>query len=286
MICAWQAYLSLLPLRLRDDVDRIGQATLHELRLRVGRPPELVTGKKSEFLDLTVTKEDLNYCINAASRYSPWASTTISNGYITARGGHRMGICGDVAIVDGTITTIKNVTSVCVRVARDFPGIGIKAGKLQGSILILGAPGSGKTTLLRDIIRQKASLEDGAVAVVDERREVFPVASDAFCFHPGMRTEVMSGCNKYDGVQMLLRTMNPRYIAVDEITAEEDCRAMTQAAWCGVSLIATAHAGNLDEFAHRPVYKHLAEQGIFENVLVMKPDKSWNLERMCKCITN
>ena len=282
MICAWQAYISLLPLKMRGEVDQTGQADLQELRLRIGRPPELVTGKGSRYLNMTVTKEDLNYSINAASRYSPWASATITNGYITASGGHRMGICGDVVIVDGKITTIKNVTSVCIRVARDFPGIGIKAEQLPGSVLILGAPGRGKTTLLRDIIRQKSSVGEGTIAVVDERREVFPVVSDTFCFQPGLRTEVLSGCSKAEGVQMLLRTMNPRYIAVDEITAEEDCRAMTQAAWCGVSLIATAHADSLHEFTHRPVYRHLTEQGIFENFIVMQPDKTWRLERMCK----
>lgn len=282
MICAWQAYLSLLPLGMREEVNRIGGATLQELRLRIGRPPELITGKGNFFLNVSVTREDLNYCINAASQYSPWASTTITVGYITASGGHRIGICGDVAIVDGKISTMKYITSVCIRVARDFPGIGLKAGNLKGSILILGSPGRGKTTLLRDIIRQKSNLGDGAVAVVDERGEVFPVVSDTFCFQPGMRTEVLSGCNKVEGVEMLLRTMSPHYIAVDEITAEADCRAMIQAAWCGISLIATAHAENLHDFIHRPVYKLIAEQGIFPNIIVMQPDKTWTLERICQ----
>ena len=68
MICAWQAYLSLLPARMREEVDRIGKGTLQELRLRIGRPPELVTGKGNFFLNLSVTGEDLDYCVNAASQ--------------------------------------------------------------------------------------------------------------------------------------------------------------------------------------------------------------------------
>ena len=280
MKCAWQEYLQILPMWMRSPVDNLAAENLEELRLRMGRKPELILNRGYIFLERNVASEDLNFCISAASQYSPWASTTISDGYLTAAGGHRVGICGEVSVVDGKVKTIRNVTSLCLRVARDFPGIGSEAAKISGSVLILGSPGSGKTTLLRDLIRQKAEAGPGAVAVVDERREVFPISSDAFCFLPGMRTEVLSGCRKNKGLEIMIRTMNPSWVAVDEITAEEDCCAVIQACHCGVSILATAHGETVEDYLQRPVYKPLIENKIFQNIVVMQPDKSWKLERV------
>lgn len=280
MRCAWQAYLKILPNWMREQVDRLGRDSLQELRLRIGRPPDLVINGGSISLDRNVTADDLSYCVNAASQYSPWSASTSANGFITAAGGHRLGICGDVVMQQGRIATITNVTSLCVRVARDFPGIARKTAEMKGSILIIGSPGRGKTTLLRDMIRQKSNEGQGAVALVDERREVFPLVSGAFCFPPGQRTEVMSGSTKADGIEMLIRTMNPRWIAVDEITAQEDCQAIIHAGGCGVAILATAHAENLQDYMTRPVYKQLNHHGIFQNIIVMQPDKSWILERV------
>lgn len=278
MNCAWQAYLNLLPIWMRDEVDRIGRNNLQELRLRIGQLPVLITGAGISRLQRKTSAEDIAYCINAVSNYSPWASATISSGYITAAGGHRVGICGEVAVVDGKISTIKNVTSVCIRTARDFPEIGQKAASLEGSILIIGSPGRGKSTLLRDVIRQKSKY--GTVGVVDERRELFPMSGGTFCFSTGCATDVLSGCRKSVGIQMLIRTMSPSWIAVDEITETEDCNGLIQAAWCGVGLLATAHAECVDDYLNRPVYKPLVSNRIFKNIIVMQPNKSWTLERL------
>lgn len=280
MKCAWEAYINLLPHWMRNQVDKLGREYLQELRLRIDRPPELVLKNESIYLQQAVCADDLSYCINTASRYSPWSSASSASGYITASGGHRLGICGEVAITNGKLRTITNISSLCIRVARDFPGIGTTAADLTGSIMIIGSPGSGKTTLLRDLIRLKSNCGEGAVAVVDERGELFPSICGAFCFPPGLRTEVLSGCSKSDGIEMLIRTMNPRWIAVDEITAAEDSQAMIGADGCGVSFLATAHAENMQDFMKRPVYKPIVESRIFENIIIMRPDKSWVLERM------
>lgn len=172
MMCAWKQLLSVLPPRLRPEVDRLGKNALQELRLRLGMPPELVLSGESRWLGCCVSREDLNYCINAASRYSPWAAATTAQGYLTAPGGHRIGLCGEVVCKDGIVTGIREISSLCIRVARDFPGIAKRAADAPGSILILGAPGWGKTTLLRDLIRQIG--EKQCVSVVDERGELFP----------------------------------------------------------------------------------------------------------------
>lgn len=276
MICPWKELLAILPGGLRQDVDNLGKESLQELRLRLGEPPELVLGSGIRWLSREVTGDDLKLCLNNATRYSPWNASTIGQGYITAQGGHRIGLCGEAVMKHGMLTGLRELTSVCIRVARDFPGCAKNAAGLSGSVLILGAPGWGKTTLLRDFIRQISDREEH-IAVVDERGELFPPGS---IFTKGKCTDVLTGCPKHEGIGIVLRTMGPSAIAVDEITAQRDCEALTHALWCGVRVIATAHAESLRDLKSRPVYRPLVETGLFTNVLVMRRDKSWRLERM------
>lgn len=280
MRCAWKELLSILPPWLQREVDTVGKDKLQELRLRVNAPPELVLGGKSLWLSRAATADDLNFCVNTASRYSPWSASTAASGYITAPGGHRIGLCGETVWKNGSVTGVRTISSLCIRVARDFPGIGELLSRVSGSLLILGAPGWGKTTLLRDLIRQRS---DGGkhIAVVDERGELFPRG-----FPQGKRTDILTGCAKGQGIEMLLRTMGPDCIAVDEITAQEDCGALIGAAWCGVKLLATAHASSLEDFLNRPVYAELSRRHIFDTIVVLHQDKSWHTERRTEWNTN
>ncbi len=278
MKCAWKELLSILPGSIKSDVDRLGKEYLQELRLRLGQPVELVLASNSQWLKHITTEQDIAFIVNTASRYSPWSAPSAASGYITAVGGHRIGLAGDVVTKDGHVTGIRCASSLCVRVARDYAGIGKKAAELSGNILILGPPGSGKTTLLRDVIRHISESVPGSIAVVDERGELFPMGFDR-----GYRTDVLTGCGKAQGVEMALRTMGPSCIAVDEITAQRDCQALTQAGWCGVRLLATAHAANKQDLKSRPVYQPLWECGLFESLVILRKDKSWYMERMLLC---
>jgi len=276
MNCAWDAFLSLLPQDMRYEVNRQGKFCLQELRLRLSEPVEMVCGKNSIRLLRRTTLDDLKFVINAASRYSPWSAGTSADGYITALGGHRVGICGTCVVQNGRMTGISKPSSLCIRIARDYPDVG-KECNLTGSILILGPPGSGKTTLLRDLIRRRSDSCYGSVAVVDERGELFPCGAD---FLRGSRTDVLSGCSKPHGIEIALRTMSPAVIAVDEITAKSDCEALLHAAWCGTDLMATAHASNVKDLYQREIYRPLAESNLFRTLLVLKRDKTWHLERV------
>lgn len=274
MKCAWKELLAILPPWLAQEVDKYGHETLQELRLRRGQPPQLVCQSGSRWLSREVATNDLNFCINTASRYSPWAASSVAQGFITAPGGHRIGICGDAVILDENMTGIRTARSLCIRVARDYPGISVKYGNLAGSILIIGPPGSGKTTFLRDFIREISGHE--TVAVVDERQELFP---DGIFSH-GKALDVLSGCPKGHGIDILLRTMGPDAIAVDEITAAEDCAALLRAGWCGVRLIATAHAASVSDLRSRVLYKPLVAEKLFHHILVLNQDKTVHEERM------
>lgn len=280
MNCAWDELISLLPLWMRRDVDTIGKSSLQELRLRIGAPVQLVCCNGDQYLTRCANSDDIQFIINIASKYSPWTSQTISQGYITATGGHRIGVCGEAIVNNGVMTGVRHATSLCIRVARDFVGISKGFAFDDSSVLIVGAPGRGKTTLLRDLIRRYSSECNGSIAVLDERGEIFPVTNGRVCFSCGNQTDIMTNCSKPSGIQILLRTMGPSCIAVDEITLEADCMAILDAVGCGVKLFATAHAGSINDLKSRTVYRSLLNSRVFRKVLIMQPDKSWVEERM------
>ena len=273
MICQWENLLAILPGWMKADVDRLGRTDLQALRLRIHQPPELERASGSVWLNRSVKQEDLQFCINAASKYSPWAAASIAQGFLTAPGGHRIGLCGETVTQNGTVTGIRNPTSLHIRIARDYPGIAENL-PTDESMVIIGSPGWGKTTLLRDLIRRDANA-GCHICVVDARGELFPSGID-----PGRRTDVMTGCSKSQGIPMLLRTMGPDCIAMDEITEEGDCMALLQAFGCGVRLLATAHASSMENFRSRRVYEPLIQNRVFQTAIILRRDKSWHYERM------
>lgn len=279
MKCQWQSILGVLPLWIKLDVDKHGREDPEELRLRLGSKPLLCFANGYRELSRSVSQDDLQYIINIASQYSPWAASSIAKGYLTVSGGHRIGIAGDVIIKNGSVTGMRWISSLCIRIAKDIPGIS-KNIPTQGSVLVIGSPGSGKTTLLRDMIRSRSERGQGSVCVVDERCELFPFSQNAYSFPPGKHTDVISGCAKSAGLEMAIRSMSPQAIAIDEITAQEDCRALIQAGWCGVDIMATAHAGNQKELFARPVYKPLLDMNIFDTLVILNRDKTYRTERM------
>lgn len=275
MNCAWKELLAVLPLDFRQQVDKLGYDTGQEIRLRLGERPNLILSRNRISVCRPVTADDLNFVVNAACRYSPWTAGSSSNGYITAPGGHRIGICGEVVAKDGKMTGFRSIRSLNVRIARDFPGIATQIAHLPGNLLLLGRPGSGKTTLLRDLIRLRSLKEN--IAVVDERGELFPEGIPI-----GGATDIISGCSKTQGIDAVLRTMGPDTIAVDEITAAEDCNALMQAGWCGVRLLATVHGNSANDLRSRSVYRPILESGLFDTLVILQPDKSYRTERIAK----
>lgn len=270
MTCAWDELLRILPQRVRTEAMRY-EGTLQEIRMRRGRPPEYVTAGGFSEGKGAVTADELVFCVNAASRYSPWTAETLSQGYITAPGGHRIGVCGEAVVKDGVFAGVRGADFLCIRVARDYEGIAECIPLAGQALLILGAPGWGKTTLLRDLARRIA--RDKTVAVVDERRELFPPG-----FSSGKRMDILSGCPKQQGIEIVLKTMSPEYIAVDEITSEADCGALIAAFGCGVRLLATAHASSMDDFCRRTINAPLLKSNLFDSFLILHRDKSFHME--------
>lgn len=257
---------------------------LEEIRLRVGQPLLLMFHNREERYWPTLHQFDLEHTIACACKQSVYAYTeTIRNGFVTVEGGHRIGICGFGVTECGQVRTIRSVSSLSIRVAREVFGCADDlVEKVGTSFLIIGPPGCGKTTLLRDLIRQLSDKKGFRVAIADERGEISAGVSGVPQLQVGSRTDVLLNVPKAQAAIMLLRTMNPQWIAVDEITSAEDISAMEQISYCGVNLIATAHANGIEDLQNRPLYRSLIQRRIFPYVAVLNKDKSYTVEEMPK----
>lgn len=192
-----------------------------------------------------------------------------AQGFITLRGGHRMGLCGRVTQQNGQLT-LQEVGSACIRVAHEIKGCGRQTAKLflqeRQGMLICGVPGSGKTTLLRDTVRL---ISDGGVAVglCDERSEVAACVQGEAQLDVGLRTHVLDACPKAQALHWLLRGMCPEVLAMDELYGEGECEAVRDAAACGVPVLTTVHAGNPAELLRRAGVRALLEENVFHQVI-------------------
>lgn len=260
------------------------QAKAEELRLRLGQPMTVVAeGTEREVPGLPpVSRDDLNAVLEIATRASAHtALERVRRGFVTIRGGHRIGLCGTAAMEGGELRSLRCLSSLDLRVARSVPGAAAGAAPLLRkedgvhSALILAPPGVGKTTLLRDLIRILSDGEGGPplrVGAADERGELAALWEGRPELDIGRHTDVMDGCPKALGLELLLRGMAPQVLAADELTSPGDLAAAELAAGCGVPLLATAHGGGPDDLRRRPLYRQLISLGIFQKVVLLRRD--------------
>lgn len=280
--------LNILPRSVRFLVKRSVPdfEFLQEIRLRTRKPLLLVYGGKELFVERVrgepyiVTKEDLKEMVDYISNYSLYAyEQEMKQGFITVEGGHRIGMAGQVILEAGRVKNIKYISSVNVRMSHEVIGCADKVfpyitrQKELYHTLVISPPRCGKTTLLRDMIRQISDgnryLKGKSVGVVDERSEIGGCYMGAAQNQLGIRTDILDCCPKAEGMIMLIRSMGPEVIAVDEIGNEEDVHAVEYAMHCGCKLIATVHGRSLDELKRKPVFDRLIREKRFERYILL-----------------
>lgn len=256
----------LLPDALRDQalfLDAPLRAGAEELRLYCGRGARVVLGDGVVSLRGNVSREDLETVLERASRSS--LHTVLDNlrqGFLTAPGGYRVGVCGTVARKDGETRGFRQLSSLCIRIPRQERCVPpeLAARLADKSALILSPPGGGKTTFLRDLVRLTSNAGK-RVCLVDERGELAALEAGIPRFDVGRNTDVLEGCPKADGVEMLLRSMSPQVIAMDELGAAEG-EAVRRAADSGVAVWASLHCASPEELARKPLPRQVFRHGV------------------------
>lgn len=272
--------LQYLPQEVRQAIMQLPTVEkLEEIRLRRGQAIACLSQGAEERLPIVTREELISEVVDIASERSGYAvQEMLKKGFLALGGGHRLGVCGTGVYQRGELQTLRDISSLNLRIARQIRGaadsVADRLWLLPQSSLIIGAPACGKTTLLRDLIRQMSERFGFRIGVVDERMEL----SGGLEFDLGSRTDVLSGVRKETAIEMLLRSMNPEWIALDEITAFEDVEAMLRASYCGVRFLATAHASDVHELRARPVYRRLLSSGLFSNLIVIGKRRSIHME--------
>lgn len=271
----FEAAWGLLPPRMRRGAPSPELiAGAEEFRLRCGRPPTALIGERERTLDAApVTGEELRRVLDAATASSFHAVTEqLRRGFVSAGHGVRVGVCGTAARDGSGVRTLRELSSLAIRVPRQVAGAG--AGllpELMGeSVLALSPPGGGKTTFLRELLRF-ASERGVRVGVADERGELAACFGGIPGFDLGPCADIVTGAPKAEAALMLLRAMNPQAVALDELSDPADAAAVTALAGCGVLVYASAHAGSVAELRKkRGVTAALLDAGVFTRAVVIE----------------
>lgn len=267
--------LKLFPLHMREGLARadIDQHSLEEIRVRAGQPLMFLFAEGERFLEedgrlgrdmhkgCGMSRRDLEEMVGFLCSYSMYAyEEQLRMGYLTLRGGHRVGVAGEVSLQHGKVARLQHIYFLNIRIAHEKKGCAralveaLRCGQGIHNTIILSPPGAGKTTLLRDAVRLLSQGDEShaglKVGVVDERSELGAGYLGIPQNDLGPRTDVLEGAGKSEGIYMLLRSMSPQVIAIDELGTRDDFEAVTRAFHSGCRLIGTIHGESPESLEH------------------------------------
>lgn len=283
-----QQILPVLAKQLSDVLRKqiLDFTQLQEIRLREGKPITIVYQGREQFLtgennNLIVMRErDIQETLDYISNYSLYAyENELRQGFITLEGGHRVGVAGQTVLEGNQVKNMRYISSMNIRIAHEVKGCAdsvipyISREKELCHTLLISPPRCGKTTLLRDIVRQSSDgckyVRGTTVGVVDERSEIGACYRGMPQNDLGIRTDILDCCPKEEGMLLMIRSMAPRILAVDEIGTKEDVQAIEYALHCGCIMLATAHGTSLEELRQKPLFDRLIERKQFERYVVL-----------------
>ncbi|WP_369902663.1 stage III sporulation protein AA [Bacillus manliponensis] len=278
--------LEILPRYMKEMIEHSEYYhDLEEIRIRIGRPIECIARGEAHFLHHIVKAEDGTYLLNKLSQFSIYTmEEELRRGYVTLRGGHRVGLAGKVVTEHGAVKIIRDVSSFNFRIARQKIGIAHPLlpylyDKRWLNTMIIGPPQTGKTTLLRDVSRcmsagvTAARIPSCKVGIVDERSEIAGCVKGVPQYEFGSRVDVLDACPKAEGMMMMIRSMSPDVLIVDEIGRQEDSEAIMEAVHAGVQLFISAHGYSYEDIIKRPSLQPLLKLGVFERFVELSKAK-------------
>jgi len=287
--------LQYFPINLRGKIEKeIADKfnALEEIRIRANRPIVLKFSDTEKLISSTTTTEEIISCLQLICENSIYSyQNQITEGFVTVKGGHRVGITGSCVFENGKVININNVYSLNFRIAKQIIGSGNKILKYiinttNNTIyntLIISSPGAGKTTVLRDIVRQLASRID--IGIVDERGEIAALYKGIPQNDVGIKTDIVENVSKSIGMKMLVRSMSPKVIVADEIGNEQDIDAINYAICSGCKGIFTAHGYNFEDININFTLKRLINIRVFERLIFLdeenkgQPKEIYNINK-------
>lgn len=260
--------------------------TLEEIRIRVSKPIILKLANKEIIVEYIVTTQDILEIVEKITENSMYSyQQQICSGYITLKGGHRVGISGNVVMEENKVINVNYIYSLNFRIARQIIGVAEKVvnevlkNDEVSNTLIISKPGAGKTTILRDLIRIISKTK--TVGVVDERGEIAAMYKNEPQNDLGIKVDILSNISKSFGIKMLVRSMSPDVIVADEIGTKEDIEAIKYAVTSGVKGIFTAHANNMEDIKKSPILKELLDLNLIDKIIILDKNNRENIETSC-----